>query len=128
MTETTPPKDLSGQRVLVVEDEFFVADDLATALSDLGAAVIGPVATAEGALALLSRTERIDLAVLDVNLRGDAAFPVADALNNRGVPFILATGYTQSALPARFMDVPHWEKPFDPRALVRALSALSQRA
>jgi CheY-like chemotaxis protein len=124
MMEAVPRQDLKGCRVLVVEDEFFIADDLVQALQDLGAQVLGPVPTREQALEQLSAGGRIDLAVLDVNLQGEMAFPVADALSERGVPFVLATGYAQASLPPRFGHVPHWEKPFDPEALVRALSGL----
>ena len=72
-------------------------------------------------MALLSSGERIDLVVLDINLHGEMVHPVADALQERGVPFVFATGYDQSVLPERHQDAPRWEKPFDPNALVRAL-------
>ena len=117
---------LSGCRVLVVEDEYFIADDIARALGRLGAEVVGPVPDRDEALALLSSGERIDLAVLDINLHGEVVHPVADALQGQGVPFVFATGYDQSAVPDRHQDVPRWEKPFDPDALVRALPRLVQ--
>ncbi|MFH5923573.1 response regulator [Roseomonas xinghualingensis] len=116
---------MTGRRVLIVEDEFFIADDLVQALQDLGAEVLGPAPTRQQALDLLAGEERIDFAVLDVNLQGEGVFPVADALNARGVPFVIATGYARSTLPPRFQNVPHWEKPFDPDTLVRALASLN---
>ena len=116
---------LQGHRVLVVEDEYYLADDLKRVLDRLGAQVLGPVATQEEALAHLAGPGRVDLAVLDINLRGEMAFPTADALADRGVPFVFATGYDVSALPPRHRDVAIVQKPFEPEALVRALPLLS---
>ena len=115
---------LRGRRVLVVEDEYFVADDLGRALTQLGAEVLGPVATREEAFELLATGERIDLAVLDINLEGEPVFPVADTLIEQGVPVLFATGYDQSAIPAQYQQVPRWEKPFAPEALAQALSVI----
>ncbi len=118
---------LNGRRVLVVEDEFFIADDLAQALLGAGAEVLGPVPTRERALALLAGTGMIDLAVLDINLGGEPGYAVADQLSEKGVPFVIATGYSQGALPPRFRHVPHWEKPLDTGGLIEALSSLAGR-
>ncbi len=117
---------LSGRRVLVVEDEFFVADDLVQALTRLGAEVLGPVPTRDEALDLLAAAEPIDLAVLDINLEDEAVYPVADLLSEQGVPFLFATGYSRALVPAQYQHVPRWEKPFDPQALVQALPRLLQ--
>ena len=114
---------LSGRRVLVVEDEFFLADDLAQAVAQLGAEVIGPVPTRKEALALLAAAGKVDLAVLDINLEDEAVFPVADVLAEQGVPFLFATGYDQASIPARYQHVPRWEKPFDPQSLAQVLPA-----
>ncbi len=114
---------LATRRVLVVEDEFFLADDMAEALRALGAEVVGPAPTRDLAMSLLAG-ERVDAAVLDINLRGETIFPVADALRARGVPFVFATGYDEAATPPAYRNVPRWEKPFDPEELVRALPAV----
>lgn len=114
-SELTAP--LEGRRVLVVEDEFFVADDLDRALSELGAEVLGPVPTVEEALEALSASAPVDLVVLDINLKGQSGFVVADALMRNSVPFVFATGYDGDYLPERFRDVPQWNKPFSPAAL-----------
>ena len=113
---------LQGCRVLVVEDEYFIADDLAAALVAAGAEVVGPAPTVDAALALLER-QRVDCAVLDVNLRGQMAFPLADELRRWGVPFVFATGYDASVVPAQYRDVARWQKPFDIGDLMRALPA-----
>ena len=126
--DATVGQSLAGQRVLVVEDEFFIADDLADALRAHGAEVIGPVPRLHEALAMISGKGPIDMAVLDVNLDGDTAFSAGDALLARDIPFMFATGYERDFLPARFQNVPYWEKPFDPRSLTRALGNLAGNA
>jgi CheY-like chemotaxis protein len=122
-----PAKDeatLSGRRVLVVEDEYFIAADLARALTRLGADVVGPVATREQALQLLATAERIDLAVLDINLKDEPVFPLADLLIGQSVPVLFATGYGEASIPDRYRQVPRWQKPFLPEALAQALPAI----
>ncbi|WP_046865935.1 response regulator [Microvirga massiliensis] len=121
MASSTANKSLAHRRVLVVEDEYFLADDMAHSLQKLGAEVVGPVPTRDKALGLLESGERIDAAVLDINLRGETVFPVADTLIRQGVPFVFATGYDQSAVPAAYKGVPRWEKPFRPDELAKML-------
>ncbi|ACL58665.1 response regulator [Methylobacterium nodulans] len=115
---------LARCRVLVVEDEYFIADDMARALEQLGAEVVGPAPSREHALALIASGERIDAAILDINLQGQSALPVAEALAAKGVPFVFATGYDRNSVPPAYQDVPRWEKPFNPNHLARALSGL----
>ncbi|MBV9813244.1 MAG: response regulator [Acetobacteraceae bacterium] len=113
---------LHGRRLLVVEDEYLVAMDLAAALRDRGAEVIGPVGSVSDALALLAATADIDGAVLDINLRGQNVFPIADALRHRGVPFVFATGYDPWTIPDSYADVPRLQKPVNTQALARAVA------
>jgi len=122
-----PGPDLRGRRVLIVEDEFFIADDIADALRGAGAEVVGPAPTCARAMAMMSDDASIDLAVLDVNLHDEPIYRVADLLAARGVPFLLASGYAQRDLPLRYRHLPHWEKPVDPSVLVSALSAMATR-
>lgn len=124
MAEAAKPETLARRRVLVVEDEYFIADDMMRALERLGAEVVGPVATKDKALMLVTSGEVIDAAVLDINLQGETVFPVADALIERGIPFVFATGYDQSALPAVYEGVRRWEKPFEPAELAQALPSI----
>lgn len=110
-----------GRRILVVEDEYVMAKDLQHELEDAGAEVLGPVPSVADALALLATDVRPDAAVLDVNLGGELVFPVAEALRERGVPFLFATGYDRWALPATYAEVPRCEKPFDVGRCLRTL-------
>lgn len=115
---------LAGFSVLVVEDEYFLADDIARALRSHGAEVVGPAGEAEEALGLIRARPDIDVAILDINLRGEMIYPVGDALRRDKIPFVLATGYDDAAIRPDYREVPRWEKPFDPEALVRALPGL----
>ena len=117
-----PP--LAGCHVLVVEDEYFLADDLSRALADCGAIVDGPHATVDEALDAIGKSSRLDLAVIDLNLRGMPAFPVADALRVRGVPVALVTGFDERVIPDAYRDVPRFDKPVDPWKLVHALGKI----
>ena len=117
-------RTLNGCHVLVAEDEYLLASDITHALTEAGAIVLGPAPSIEEALALVLSAPRIDLALLDVNLRGDMVFPVADALVERGTAFAFATGYDPGTLPDRFAAVPRLEKPLPSRLLTRELALL----
>lgn len=118
---TGPLAALAGRTILLAEDDYFAMKRLRRAFEDLGATVLGPAANVPDALALAQGAERIDAAVLDVNLHGETIFPVADALLARGVPFVFATGYDASAIPARHAGVALHHKPVDPAQIARAL-------
>lgn len=113
---------LRGRRVMIVEDEMLVAMELETLLGEQGCSVVGPAPTAARALALIDE-ELPDAAILDVNLDGQTAVPVAAALSAQGVPFLLATGYSH-ALQPEMQDAPRVEKPVNHEQLVRALAQL----
>lgn len=115
---------LNRCRVLVVEDEYLLADELATELADEGAVVLGPVSNVERALALLEEEAPPDGAILDVNLGGEPVFPLADVLIERGVPLIFTTGYDANALPDRFAHVSRCEKPINMRRITAALGTV----
>jgi DNA-binding NtrC family response regulator len=117
-------QSLQGRRILVVEDEYLLAGDFSQALASAGAEVIGPVASIEDAIRVIAAEAKIDAAVLDVNLRGELVFPVADELADRNIPFAFATGYDQWALPERFAERPRVEKPFKAQKITSVLSPL----
>ena len=116
----------TGKTVLVVEDEWLIADDLRRSLANEGAQVLGPVASVGQALALIHETPRIDAAVLDVHLEGGSnVYLVAERLQSRNVPFMFATGYDDYAIRSDFANVPHLMKPFAPSCVARMLAATS---
>lgn len=110
------PVPISGQRILLVEDEALIAIMMKDVLSDLGLTVVGPLGTLAQALAAAGR-DQVDGAILDLNLGGEAVYPVADALARRGVPFIFVTGYGAATIDRRYAHVPALEKPIDPASL-----------
>jgi CheY-like chemotaxis protein len=116
---------LAGRRVLVVEDELLVALEVEAALEAEGCAIVGPVPTVGRALSLLDGPEApsLDAALLDVNLRGEMVTPVARRLADRGLPFVLVTGYDGLDLREPVLGrAPRVPKPFEPPELVRTLA------
>lgn len=112
---------MSGERILIVEDEHMVAESLRRALSACGAVVVAMAPSVEQALAIIADTPEIDGALLDINLRGVRAFAVAEALMARGIPFVFATGYSTPVIPEEFRQVPVLKKPFDPEEILTIL-------
>jgi CheY-like chemotaxis protein len=111
-----------GLVVLVVEDEFLIAMDLEAMLWDHGWRVLGPAATVAEALALLKDGKMPDVALLDVNLRGETVVPVAEVLRERGVPIVLASAYDHAASMADVLaGAPNVGKPAQERHLLAAL-------
>ena len=86
--------------------------------------VLGPVADVEDALDLIMAEGRIDGAILDVNLGGEPAYPVADMLIDRGVPFIFTTGYDGASIPGRFTEISRCEKPTTVRLITQAIGRM----
>jgi CheY-like chemotaxis protein len=111
---------LASKRVLIVEDEFFVAIQIESALQSFGCETIGPFTRLDVAIQA-SRRERFDLAVLDINLNQTLVYPLADELSLRRIPFVFLTGYAHADLPETYRSLPRIQKPFDPRTIKRAL-------
>ena len=105
------PELLDGRRILVLEDEYLVALDMKQMIEDWGGTVVGPVGRLAQAFAL-AESEELDGALLDVCLKGDLSFAVADELIAKGVPVIFVTGYDTPMLPERFATTPRLAKPF----------------
>jgi CheY-like chemotaxis protein len=116
-------RPLEGYRILVVEDDYFVAKELVDILESAGAEVVGPIGWLDEAIAFLEQeTERLDAAVLDINLHGEKAYSVADFLIARSVRVAFATGYGADGLEEKYAGYPRCEKPFNRSALVAALA------
>jgi PAS domain S-box-containing protein len=116
-------RSLSGMRLLVVEDELLVSMLIEEILRDLGATVAGPYGRLADGLAA-AKVERFDCAILDLNLAGESADPLADFLLARGVPFVFVTGYQRESIDRRYANVPVLQKPIDAAALEGVLLTL----
>ncbi len=103
---------LAGLRILVVEDTWLVADMIVEELTGRGCEVVGPASRVEAGVAL-ARHERLDGALLDVNLGGSYCFPIAATLIERAIPFVFLTGYGESVIPPEYRGAPRLPKPFD---------------
>lgn len=112
--------DLSGRRILVVEDEMLVAMLMEDILAELGCTVVGPAARVAEALPL-AENQTLDCAFLDVNVAGERVFPVAAALAARAVPFVFVSGYGEEALEPPFAGRPALKKPFPPSEIETVL-------
>lgn len=112
----------ASKRILVVEDEPFIALSLADTLCELGFVVAGCVSNVAAALELIGR-EQIDGALLDVNLGSQRIDPVADLLAKRSCPFIFTTGYGPSGIPAAYANRAVLQKPFGMNDLALILRA-----
>lgn len=106
--------------VLLVEDEIMIAMMLEDHLEHAGYRVL--CAATVGAALKLAREASIDVAVLDVNLSGEPSFPVADALRERGIGFIFASGYGIDGLPPQYRGDPILQKPYRTQALLDMLA------
>lgn len=100
-------------RVLVVEDEMTIALLMEDMLVELGHEVVDLAMRLPQALELAKAAD-FDLAILDVNLDGRMSFPVAEALDARGLPYIFVTGYGSAGVdPAYRKNSIVMKKPFD---------------
>jgi CheY-like chemotaxis protein len=121
---------MNGYNVLVVEDQFLIADDIAALLRESGAHVIGPASSLPTAMRLAGDAAQIDVALLNINLQGVTVFPLADELRARGVPMLFVTGYGEDIIPAEYADIRRCDKPIaagrivdELRSLVRPIAA-----
>jgi CheY-like chemotaxis protein len=122
MADHSNQEDARG-RVLVVEDDYFIANDVCETLADMGCDVVGPYATIEEATAAVE-SESVDAAVLDVNLSGAPVYPLASKLLGRRVPLLFVTGYSPEIISQKFAAVPRLTKPILPRQLQKAVARL----
>jgi len=119
--QTVVGQPLAGRTVLLVEDEPLVGLMMREILSDMGAQVTGPLASLPEAFGALSQP--FDAALLDVNLAGEAVYPLAEELVRLHVPIIFLTGYESASIEAKFASAPVLTKPIEPAELSDLLSA-----
>lgn len=115
--------DIPKRRILVVEDEIMIAILIEDMLETLGCDVVGPASRLDEALRL-AREVAFDAAILDVTIRGGQSFPVAEVLQERNIPFVLASGYGEWALPEAFRGNTRLQKPFTATEFEGALNAI----
>ena len=111
--------------MLVVEDEFLVALDMRTILTEAGFQVLGHAGSVAAAISLICR-QHPDAVLLDNNLNGRSVAPVAVALSARGVPFAFVTGNDRKGLPAAFAGAPAVRKWLDSAWLVAMARRLTE--
>jgi CheY-like chemotaxis protein len=111
---------LKGLKVLVVEDQAPIALQMEDMLVESECEVVGPASRVGQALRLLS-DNAVDAAVLDLNIAGELVYPVADALDARGLPYVFATGYSPSDVADRYGHRPVLQKPFSRRVFLEAI-------
>jgi DNA-binding NtrC family response regulator len=112
---------LEGTRVLIVEDECVIALELECTLKECGAEFVCSCNSVESALAEIDCSRDFDAAILDIDLRGQYAGPVADRLLRMGIPFIIASGHEARQYAIRFKGVPWLEKPVSPTQIAAAV-------
>ncbi|RVT90506.1 response regulator [Sphingomonas crocodyli] len=113
---------LKDRIIIVVEDEYYLAQDLTFELVGEGATVIGPAASVEQALHLIEATPHIDGAVVDIRLGQETVFAAVDQLRTRGVPILFATGYERVAIPEKYWDILRCQKPVGSSVVGRILA------
>ena len=116
---------LHGKKVLVVEDRYLIARDLCRVVQALGGEAIGPAGDISSAQRSVEQA-RVDLALVDLNLRNKSAATLIRQLAHQGIPFILATGYQDWVLPRELRGAPRVEKPVSTRELRQVIKRLQQ--
>ena len=127
MAPAEPSTNSTGRRVFVVEDEIMIRMLLEDMLADLGYGVAASAGGLDEAMSL-ARNSEFDIAILDVNLNGHSVYPVAELLDQRGVPFVFSTGYGERGLPEAYRNRPTLQKPFQLESLDRILNTIAPSA
>jgi CheY-like chemotaxis protein len=125
MSNPRDQKALSGCRILIVEDDSLLAFDIAEFLEDVGARSVGPFATMVEALDGMSKFDAVDGAILDIGLGDQTSYPLAEALQTTGIPFLFLSGTNRVSLPTRFERTSHVLKPHSEAELLRELLKLN---
>lgn len=118
---------LTGRKILIVEDEAPIALDLASAVQQAGGIVIGPVASVAGAHAAMA-DNRLDGALLDIRLRNETSFPLADVLAVLDIPFVFVSGISSALMPYTHRERPLFDKPYEAAEVISALAGLIKAA
>jgi DNA-binding NtrC family response regulator len=114
---------LTGYKILIVEDEAPIALNLATAVQQAGGIVVGPVASVAGAHAAMA-DNRLDGALLDIRLRNETSFPLADVLAVLNIPFVFVSGLSSALMPYTHRERPLFDKPYESTEVISTLAHL----
>jgi DNA-binding NarL/FixJ family response regulator len=117
--------DLEGRRILVVEDSLIQAMEITESLCAVGAVVLGPTPEAAEAELILDK-DTVDCAVVDIDLGNGPSYELAEYLKRRRLPFLFSSGFSETAVPESYKDVPVLLKPYSGEALVKAVENLIQ--
>jgi CheY-like chemotaxis protein len=112
-------------RILIVDDEPMISLLLEDWVEELGHEVVGPACNVASALALIGSASP-DAAIVDVSLRGESGYPIAEHLAERKIPFVFATGHAGGSLPPPFEDAPMLGKPFDFAAVETVIARMKE--
>ena len=121
------PHPLEGRKILIVEDEAPIALSLAAAVAHAGGIAVGPVATVAAAFALMA-DHTLDGALLDIRLRGETSFSLADVLAVLGIPFVFVSGLSSALMPYPHRDRPLFDKPYEMQDVIATLARLLRPA
>ena len=121
------PRPLEGRKILIVEDEAAIALALASAVAQAGGVAVGPAATVAASFALMA-DHKLDGALLDIRLRSETSFSVADVLAVLGIPFVFVSGMSSALMPYPHRDRPLFDKPYEMRDVIATLARLVQPA
>ncbi len=117
-------RPFEDRNLLVVEDDYFLGQDMVEALTALGARTVGPIGELREAEEIVERGDLLDAAVIDINLHQQPTYPLARLLRARSIPFLFTTGYDRNSVPYEFQDIPLWEKPVNLPTMMRKLVSL----
>lgn len=120
------PKPLEGLTILIVEDEYLIAMELAARLTECGGGTTKVASDVTSALAALAAPPAFDVAVIDSVLKGKTAEPLVEILSSRSIPFIVVTGLQEAALPPALRGRLRCDKPCDYEQLVEMIRAQCQ--
>jgi DNA-binding NtrC family response regulator len=120
-------RPLQGRKILILEDEAPIALSLASAVAQAGGIAIGPAASVAASFALMA-DHTLDGALLDIRLRGETSFPLADVLAVLGIPFVFVSGLSSALMPYTHRDRPLFDKPYEVRDVIATLARLTQPA
>ena len=119
----SPQIHLPEIEVLVLEDDYYLADDARRTLEDAGARVMGPFFDPDEAVRGAEERQP-SCALLDINLGEGPSFVAAERLRAHGVPIIFVTGYDAETIPPALQDVPRLQKPIDAYKVLQAVQAV----